>query len=167
MQSLSTYRLFRFALALFLLLGMLGCEGLDDWSDLKGIDLLNSSKNDEGGSDSFKRYTIPGLSAQPIVQSIYDPSVKFSVLYNAEVRKACDYTKLPFYSTTLGNWNASLHIAATTRVIMVYDTKKLNDASIPILLDFVIKGGTLFIPFASEDRRMAFLLVVNATTDNL
>ena len=133
------------------------CEGLDDWSDLKAIELFNN-KAENSKSGTFRRYEKPGVSSQPVIQSIYDPSSKFSKSYNEHIRKVCDYTKLPFYCMTTTSWNASLKIAPTTRVIMIYDTKKLNDASIEVLLNFVAKGGTLFLPFASEDKRMGFLL---------
>ncbi|MBS7786861.1 DUF2194 domain-containing protein [Flavobacterium sp. CYK-55] len=147
----------RYLLLVFLALSFLGCEGIEDWSELQKIDLFNNKDGQEKGS-GFKRYTKPSLSARPVIQSIYDPTMKYSVLYNSEVRKACDYTKMPFYCIPVDSWNASPKIAATTRVIMLYNTKKLSDASIPKLLDFVSAGGTLFIPFADEDRRMAYLL---------
>jgi hypothetical protein len=146
-----------YGLAFVLSFTIFSCEGLDDWSDLKSIELFNTK--DQGASQNgFKSYSEPGLSSQPIVQSIYDPSAKFSKFYNSEIKKVCDYTKLPFHCMTVTNWNNALQIAPTTRVLMIYDSKKLNDASIPKLLDFVTNGGTLFIPFANEDRRMAFLL---------
>ena len=34
----------------------------------------------------------------------------------------------------------------------------MNDASVEVLINFVSNGGTLFIPFANEDKRMGFLL---------
>lgn len=153
-KAISTYVSYGLALVLSFL--VLSCEGLDDWSDLKKIELFNG-KGDASSQKGFKRYEVPTISSQPIVQSIYDPNSKFSKLYNAEIRKACDYTKLPFYCMPVTAWNATLKIAPTTRILMVYDTTKLNDASIQVLLDFVTRGGTLFIPFANEDKRMAYL----------
>lgn len=135
---------------------LLSCEGIEDWSDLQKLDLFNNT--DTGQGSELKKYNAPGLSAHPVIQSIYDPNVKLSKIYNSEVRKACDYTKMPFYCIPVSGWNSSPKIAATTRVIMVYDTQKLSDASVPKLLDFVSQGGTLFVPFANEDRRMAYLL---------
>jgi len=146
-----------YLLAILLSVTLFSCEGLDDWTELQSIDLFNS-KNDNLGQKAFKRYSLPGLSSQPVVEFIYDPSAKFSALYHNEIKKACDYTKIPFHSMSINTWNGVLKIAPTTRVFVVYDTKKLNNASIPVLLDFVANGGTLFIPFASEDKRMAYLL---------
>lgn len=146
-----------FAMALVMIFVLAGCEGLDDWSDLKSIDLFNA-KEEGSKQNSFKRYQEPTLSSQPVIQSIFDPTNKFSKAYNEHVRKTCDYTKLPFHSISVNSWNATLKILPTTRVIMIYDSKKLNDASVEVLMNFVAKGGTLFIPFANEDKRMAFLL---------
>ncbi len=153
---IQTSRYIYYGLAIVLSCFLLSCEGLDDWSDLKSIDLFNN-KDDASKLKGFKRYETPTMSSQPIVQSVYDPNSKFSKLYNAEIRKVCDYTKLPFYCMTVTTWNATLKIAPSTRVLMLYDTTKLNDASIEVLIDFASKGGTIFIPFANEDKRMGFL----------
>ncbi len=145
-------------MAFVLAFAMLGCEGLDDWSDLKSIDLFNPKSDSGKAGGNFKRYEAPTMSANPMVESIYDANSKFSKLYNADIRKVCDYTKIPFHAMTVTNWNSTLKINPAVRVIMIYDTKKLNDASVDVLVNFVSNGGTLFIPFASEDKRMGFLL---------
>ena len=158
MKLIQTSRYFYYGLAAVISFVTLGCEGLDDWSDLKSIDLFENKNEDGQGSSGFKRYETPIMSSQPLVEFIYDPSSKFSKLYNAEIRKVCDYTKIPYHAITITSWNSTLKIITGTRVIVVYDTKKLNDASVDVLLNFVSNGGTLFIPFANEDKRMAFLL---------
>jgi len=150
-------KLRRCLIALLTLLVFSGCEGLDDWSDLQNVDFFYT-KDEDDESVIFKRYSEPGMSSQPLVEYLVDERVRFSRNYRNEIRKACDYAKLPFRSVSIGNWNKTLAISATTRVICIYETKKLSDAAIPRLIDFVSKGGTLLIPFASEDRRMAFLL---------
>lgn len=108
-------------------------------------------------ADQFIRYKDPELSLTPVVLSLFDTQNNFSKLYNAEIRKACDYSKLPFNCMSENQWNESLEIAPTTRVIMVYNTRKLTNAAIDKLMEFVSKGGHLFIPFANEDKRMSFL----------
>lgn len=138
---------------LFLMVGsifMNSCEGLEDWSNFK-ID------DDSETSNEFIRYSLPGLSSEPLVEFILDNNDKYSILYNNHIRKTCDYTKIPFNSIGLKQWNQTLKIAPTTRVICVSSTKKLNDASIIKLIEFISSGGTLFIPYAGEDHRMAFL----------
>ena len=158
-KTISHYVLFGMAIALSLLL--VGCEGLDDWSDLKSIELFNTKDAANANQKAFKRYTAPVLSSQAVIQFIYDPSSKSSKVYNQEIRKVCDYAKLPFNSLNIKTWNSTLKVAPTTRIIVVYDTKKLNDASVEVLINFVSNGGTIFIPFANEDKRMEFLLGFN------
>ncbi len=149
----------KFPLLFIVFLFVSSCEGLDDWSDLKVDELLNlSEKTDTPESKIFKRYSLPGMSSQPLVEFIVDEKDKQSKIYNENIKKACDYTKIPYNAIPLNIWNSNLNIAATTRVISVYDTKKINDASIAKLVEFVSNGGTLFLPYANEDHRMSFLL---------
>jgi len=131
------------------------CQGLDDWSDLQNMDLFNNKKEED---NTFKRYTEPGMSTEPLIEFIVDESSKTCRDYSRGIQKACDYTKLPFRSVNIKKWNVTHAIAPTTRVICVYNTQKLNDQSIPVLLNFVSNGGTLFLPCANEDRRMAYML---------
>jgi hypothetical protein len=139
---------------LFLVLNF-GCEGLEDWSDFNNAILLtaNNTETDNG----FKRYNEPEMSSQPIVEFIVDKEQPISISYSKQIQKICDYTKLPFNSISTDLWNNSLTISPQTRVIVIYDTNKLNDQSIVKLLLFVSNGGTLFLPNANEDHRMAFL----------
>lgn len=146
-----------YLIALVVVLLISSCEGLDDWSDLKAADFL-TLKNDAEVDKAFKRYNEVGMSSQPIIEFIVDEKDVQSKIYNGNIKKTCDYTKLPFRSIPLSVWNSTIKIASTTRVLSVYDTKKLNDASIVKILDFVSNGGTLFLPYANEDHRMSFLL---------
>ncbi len=152
-------------MALLTLLVFTGCEGLDDWSDLEGIDLFSSDNDAESEAAIFKRYTEPGQSTQPLVEFIVDESSKPSRMCSQEIRKACDYAKLPYRSVSLRNWNARRTYAASTRVIYIYDIKKVSDGSIPVLTDFVARGGTLVIAFANEDKRAAYLLGFKAEAE--
>ena len=142
---------------LFLLLAT-GCEGVDDWTDLEELKTIFDSKDDSKSDGPFKRYSIPVLSSEPLVEFVVDSKSKYSILYSKEIRKICDYTKIPYNIINLSSWNTAHKISATTRVLVIYDTSKLDDASTAVLLDFVSKGGTLFIPYAIEDRRNSFLI---------
>lgn len=149
----------KFPLLFIVLFFISSCEGLDDWSDLKVDELLNlSEKVNTPESKIFKRYSLPGMSNQPLVEFIVDEKDIQSKIYNENIKKACDYTKIPYNAIPLNIWNSNLNIAPTTRVLSVYDTKKLNDASVSKLLEFVSNGGTLFLPYASEDQKMSYLL---------
>lgn len=143
------------ALWALLAIGLAGCEGLDDWSDLQeGVDDLFNSDDKTGAEAEFIRYAEVGMSGQPLVEYLVDPTMAQSKLYGAQIQKSCDYTKIPFRTVNIKTFAQP---AATTRVVALLDTKKLSDAAVARLMDFVARGGTLFIPFASEDHRMAYL----------
>jgi hypothetical protein len=131
-----------------------GCGKLDNL-DADDFDFFG---DDEKVVAELRRYSFPGMSDAPIVQYIVDDANQQSKDYEKDVQKTCDYAKLPFNSVEISSWNASPSIPSTARVICLLDTKKLNPASINILMEFVATGGTLFLPFANEDRRAAFLM---------
>ena len=149
--------------ALFLLLNS-GCEGLEDWSDFNNAALFETINNTET-DNGFKRYSEPEMSSQPLVIFIVDKKQPLSVNYSKHIQKICDYTKLPFNSISTDSWNNSLTISPLTRVIVLYDTNKLNNQSIEKLLYFVSNGGTLFLPNVIDDHRMAFLYGFNPEID--
>lgn len=135
-------------------LSISGCEGLDDWSDLQNVgDLLSDDDDAAKGDAEFIRYAEVGMSAKPVVEFLLDNHVQ-SKAYCANIQKSCDYTKMPFRAVNIKTFAAP---APTTRVVCVLDTKKISDGAIAKLMEFVAGGGTLFIPFASEDHRMAYL----------
>lgn len=98
------------------------------------------------------------LHLPPLVEFIVDYSNTRSVKYAADVRKVCDYTKIPFETLNIKNWNANLSISPSTRVLIVLETKKLNNESVAKITEFIATGGMLFIPTLNEDKRFAFLL---------
>ncbi|NHM06872.1 DUF2194 domain-containing protein [Flavobacterium sp. CYK-4] len=165
MKMSITRKYLTYSLAIACSVFMLSCEGLDDWSDLKSIELFNGKGDAAKGKGGFKRYEEPIMSTNAVIESVYDPASRFSKSYNSHIRKVCDYTKIPFHAMPITQWNSTLRINPATRVIVVYDTKKLNDASVDVLLNFVTNGGTLFIPFANEDHRMAYLLGFKAEAE--
>lgn len=152
--QLHTMKYARAILVLLFAACISGCEGLDDWSDLQNVgDLLNDEDTAAKGDAEFIRYAEVGMSAQPVVEFLLDNHVQ-SKNYCANIQKSCDYTKMPFRAVNIKTFAAP---SATTRVVCVLDTRKISDGAVAKLIDFVSNGGTLFIPFASEDHRMAFL----------
>ncbi len=152
---LHTKKYSKLLLMLLLAIGISGCEGLDDWSDLQNVgDLLGGDDAKSKGEGEFIRYAEVGMSNQPLVEFLVDPTVSQSKFYSAQIQKSCDYTKIPFRSVNIKGFSTP---APTTRVVALLDTRKLSDAAIAKLMDFVTAGGTLFIPFATEDKRMAYL----------
>jgi hypothetical protein len=142
------------AILVLVMIGISGCEGLDDWSDLQVGDLFDDNSADAKGDVEFKRYAEVGMSNQPVVEFLVDAHTAQSKFYAAQIQKSCDYTKIPFRATNIKSFAVP---ANSTRVVALLDTKKLSDAAIAKLMDFVANGGTLFVPFASEDKRMGFL----------
>jgi Uncharacterised protein conserved in bacteria (DUF2194) len=156
MQKLKLFiiKMMFFASVLILLFLNWNCEGLEKWSSESNLFRHNEHSDNE---NNFVRYFEPSLSEVPLVEFIQDNKTRSSKSCSKNIQKICDYTKIPFSIIDLETWNASHNIAKTTRVISLYDSKKLNDASILKILDFVSKGGTLFISYANQDARMSFL----------
>jgi len=135
-----------------------GCAKIDEMTN---IDNLN--KNDD--KIQLRKYSGVPLDIPPLVQFILDKKDTESLLLNNNMRKVCDYTKLPIHTVTLEEWNSNPKILDNVRVLSVLDTRKLNNKSIDILTDFVARGGTLYLPFGSEDRRFSYLVGINAEND--
>src|SRR5690606_26789725 len=73
------------------------------------------------------------------------------------LRKVCDYSKLPYRSRDINNFDPET-IDPATRVISMCETNLLDQLGIDFLVKFVAEGGTLFLPFAGDDHRIGFLL---------
>ncbi len=132
-----------------------GCARLDN---LDADDFDFFSDNEDNVLAELRRYSDPAESSSPVVEFVADPSNATSASYEKHIRKICDYTKFPYRSTNVGEWNASAAIAPSVRVVSILETKKLSQQSIDKLVNFIAQGGTLFLPYASEDHRIAFLL---------
>lgn len=154
-QVVNNTRIYKRLLCVFALaLSVAGCGKLDNL-DADDFDFFGG---DEEKKDlALRTYSLPGMSSAPVVQYILDEKSQFSRDYEKDVQKMCDYTKMPYRSVDINDWNGSQSIPTSTRVICLLETKKLSQASINKLIDFVSTGGTLFVPFAGEDKRAAFL----------
>jgi hypothetical protein len=133
------------------------CAGFDEWA---GLDVFDDKANEHNSTDYFagKRYSEVGFSTMPLVEFVVNSSDKINVDYAKQIQKACDYTKIPYNEISLVNWNRGQEIAATTRVICVFNPADLSDQSVAKLLQFVSQGGTLFLPFVSQDKRFGYLM---------
>ncbi|HSD15606.1 MAG TPA: DUF2194 domain-containing protein [Flavobacterium sp.] len=132
-----------------------GCVQIDE---LTG---LNANKGDL----TLRRYSGIPLNLPPMVQFITDKNDVESLTLNRNTRKVCDYIKIPYRSVSLEEWNKDPKIDNSVRVLSLLDTKKLNSKSIDIITDFVARGGTLFMPFGSEDKRFSFLVGMKPEND--
>ncbi|NUY79913.1 DUF2194 domain-containing protein [Flavobacterium sp. MAH-1] len=144
-------RLRLFALACLFV--AVGCGSLDnfDVDDFSFFD--DSGKNP---ATELRQYTLPGESQSPVIFYIRDNGDKNSVANDRNIRKVCDYTKLPYKSIDIESFNVKPALPASTRSLCVYNIKRLNQAALNKLTEFVAAGGTLLLPLASEDRRMQF-----------
>jgi len=102
----------------------------------------------------LRKYTEPGMSNTPIIEYIVDESNKTSISNEQHIRKVCDYTKMPYKSVDVKSWNA---VSSSARVICIMETKKLSQAAINKIIEFVAGGGTLVLLTAAEDTRISFL----------
>ena len=133
------------------------CAGFDEWA---GLDVFDDKTNENSSTDYFagKRYTQVGFSATPLVEFIVNEKDKINVDYANQIRKACDYTKIPYNQIDISNWNRGREIASTTRVLCVINPADLSDLSLQKLIHFVSQGGTLFLPYVSQDKRLGYLM---------
>lgn len=142
---------YRSLLVLTALFMILGCAKIDE---LTGADNLNRRE----GTLKLRKYSGIPLNIPPLVQYILDKKDVESLTLNSNLRKVCDYTKIPIQTVTVEDWNRDLKIADNVRVLCMLDSRKLNNKSIEVITEFVAKGGTLFMPFGSEDKRFSFLI---------
>ncbi|RZJ72734.1 DUF2194 domain-containing protein [Flavobacterium sp.] len=157
-KSLLLWRYFAFlALAL-----AFGCGSLDNFDADDFSFFEDEAKN---SATELRRYNLPGESQTPLIFYIRDNSSKLSVANDRNIRKVCDYTKLPFRSIDIESFNAKAQIPASVRSLCIHDIKKLNQAALNRLVEFVAQGGTLLLPLASDDRRMSYFVGLRPDCD--
>lgn len=159
----NTTRLFCIVLLSILIFNNIGCADFDNINGLKKdwFD-TNIESNQTAG---LRRYTENNLNLPPLIEYIVDFENPNSVKVANHLKKVSSYTKLPMSTINLKSWNANTKISESTRVICILETKKLNNASIPKLVEFVSQGGTLFLPFLCDDKRFGFLTGMKTNAD--
>ncbi len=107
-------------------------------------------------------FSIPEKSKElPLVQFLISKNEYTNALESKNLHQALDYTKIPYQNIYITNFNENQNIAPTTRVLCVYETTYLNDDALKAILNFVAKGGTLYLTKAIRDERIAFLIGLN------
>lgn len=142
-------------LTLMTTLLFLNCGTIDNLDADSFLSLENDYKNQHS---QFRRYSANQLNQPPLIEFIIDNEDPISISYNDNIKKSCDYAKLPYKSTNIKSWDSLPFLSPSTRVLCLVNTKKISDASIEKITNFVIMGGTFFLPIANEDKRLAFLL---------
>lgn len=118
--------------------------------------------NQDSGHSSSNLNTSDNKEVNVLIELITDPNDSISLEFSNRLKKTTDYTKLPIKEISIKDWNSPLHkISSTTKVIAVQNTLKLNDNTFDRLLNFVSKGGLLFVPNFIKDDRMAYFYGLN------
>jgi hypothetical protein len=139
---------------LFLLIAISSCGKLENLSNSGEFNLFNS---DEDGR-ILRRYSNVPPDNPTLVQFIYDNNDLECMKEYNHIKKVCDYAKISFKGTPIAQWNSNSEIANSTRVLCLYDTKKITSNTLDKITSFVARGGTLFLPYNSEDKRFNFLI---------
>lgn len=155
------YRVFKLSILFILLIFISSCADFDSLLNPNNTNLFS----DEKQNTSLKRYSENDLNLPPLVQFIVDFESPISVKYSNHLKKLTNYTKIPYKSINIKAWNANLEIAESTRVLCILETRKLSDESVNKILKFVSDGGTLFLPFACEDKRFGFMLGMKSNSE--
>lgn len=135
------------------ILMMTNCGTIDSF-DSDNFTLFDEETN---GENQFRPYATKP-NQPPLIEFIIDYRDSESVRIDQNLSKVCDYTKLPYQSVNMKKWNNNPVISSSTRVLCVAGTAALSTTAIEAIIDFVASGGTFFIPIATEDKRIAFLL---------
>jgi hypothetical protein len=122
--------------------------------------------NNETSKDEFRRYSKNKINQPPLIQYLLDENDLESNRFNNSINKVCDYTKIPYQTIDIKKWNSNPIIPSSTRVLCMSNSMPLNDASIEKITEFVASGGTFFLPIASQDKRIAFLLGFKPNADH-
>ncbi len=93
-----------------------------------------------------------------LVQMVVDNNEQGSLTQHYNLKKTCDYTKIPYGKISSKDWGLSPIINPSTRVLAIYSSVDFSDAAIDTLLTFVAKGGTLFVGSVNRDKRLNYFL---------
>lgn len=154
-------KILKHSLLVFVLIFAYSCADFDAIINPNDTNLFSN----ENENNNLRRYSDGDLNLPPLVEYIIDFENPMSVKYSNHLKKLTNYTKIPYKNINIKSWNANLQIAESTRVLCVLETKKLSDASVNVILKFVSDGGTLFLPFACEDKRFGFMVGMKTTSE--
>lgn len=151
----------KFIILLFIQILVSNCGTMDS-SEIDNFNIFNEKENNY--ADNFRRQS--EYNQPPLVEFILDNNDSESLKFNENIKKVCNYTKLPFKSTDIKLWNKSPFFSNSTRVISISNTITLSDFAIEKITEFVAKGGTFFYPISNTDKRLSFLLGFKPEADH-
>ena len=89
-------------LTLMTTLLFLNCGTIDNLDADSFLSLENDYKNQHS---QFRRYGANQLNQPPLIEFIIDNEDPISISYNDNIKKSCDYAKLPYKSTNIKSWD--------------------------------------------------------------
>ena len=139
--------------AIVILAIVTSCGQIEKLSSIEDINALNNSD-----TISLREYDKTKLALPPVIEYLVDNTTRESLKLGGHLKKLSDYSKLPLQVTNVADWNANPQIPESVRTLCIYDTKKINSSNIEKIVEFVAKGGNLFLPSNSEDVRFGYLI---------
>jgi hypothetical protein len=104
-------------------------------------------------------------SSKPWVTYILEPEDDLNLKNKNHIRKALNYAKIPFGEITLNKFNSVAEVPNSVKVIVVYDLASLNQSAMTFLVNFVSKGGHIFIPTVGTNKNFGFLAGVKGNAN--
>jgi hypothetical protein len=96
-------------------------------------------------------------SKNPLIEFLIEPQSKVADNFNYHLRKTANYAKLPYKRTFITAFNNNPAPAPSTRVLVILDSKTINEEGMTAIINFVASGGTLVLLQASQDARSGYL----------
>src|SRR5436189_759808 len=97
---------------LILVLVFLGCKSVDNF-DAFSIFGNESGRDDKG----FRNYSEDNLNHTPLVEFVLDRKDPQSIELNIELKKTCEYAKIPYEAIEIKKWDSAYIVRPSTRVI--------------------------------------------------
>jgi len=133
--------------AYLLLLFVMGCA----------VDVEDSREEED-----HPRVLYDKMSKNPLVTYILEPGNELSVKNSNHIRKTLNYAKIPYGEINRDKFNEQAAVAASVKVIVLYDPAPLNGDAMNFLINFVAEGGHIFIPSVGTNKNYGFLAGVKA-----
>ncbi|PKD16980.1 hypothetical protein APR41_05950 [Salegentibacter salinarum] len=103
------------------------------------------------------RVEYDNLSENPWVVYLVEPGNELSFKNSNHIRKALNYAKIPYNEINRFDFNKKPEVGNSVKVIVIYDLEPLNKNAMNFLIEFVVKGGHIFIPSVGTNKNFGFL----------
>ncbi|SKB34723.1 hypothetical protein SAMN05660776_0592 [Salegentibacter holothuriorum] len=120
---------------------------------------------DPNVAESQPKVVYDKMSNKPMVAYIMQPGNDLSAKNSKHIRKTLNYAKIPFGEIKSDEFNENPDVPGSVKVIVVYNLAPLNRKAMDFLINFVAKGGHIFIPSVGIDKNFGFLAGVKDDAD--